>query len=183
MPKTICVPKMKLWDESREQFISIPETTFKIEHSLVSISKWEAIWKKQFLNKEHSSKELVSYIECMCITQNIPSYLFSCLPQAAIREITEYISDPMSATTITPMPARGPKGAPPPPPTSEVLYFYMFSYNIPKECEKWHINRLIKLIEVFNEMNKPNQKMGANDTAKLYRDLNNQRRAKLHTKG
>ena len=181
MSKLIHMKETRLWDEANERFITVPETSFRVEHSLVSISKWESIWHKQFLNKQHNAKELLSYIECMCITQNVPSYIFYCMPSETIKEITDYMTDPMSATVITRVGNR--KGGQGPGLTSEVMYYYMFMFNIPKECEKWHINRLIKLIEVFDEMQQPQKKMSAQDTARLYSKINAQRRAALHSKG
>lgn len=180
MQKLIRVPKTKLWDEVNERFVDVPEISFRIVHSLVSISKWEAIWHKPFLEKEHSNAELVSYIECMCITPGIPSYVFGCLPTRVYKEIGDYLGDPMTATRITILePQTGQREEL----TSELIYYYMFSFNIPKECEKWHINRLIKLIEVFNEKNKPPKKMSPEAQARMYRNLNAARRAKHHSKG
>lgn len=181
MPKTIVVEKRRLWDERVERFIEIPGITFTIEHSLISISIWESKWKKPFLNKEHTNEELISYIEAMCMTKGVDTKAFQYLPVKTVKEIAEYISDPMSATTILRLDndKRGQSRNL----TSELIYYYMFSFGIPKECEKWHINRLIKLIEVFNEMNKPPKKMSPEAQARMYSRLNDQRRARLHSRG
>ena len=181
MPKTIKVEQTRLWDESAEQFILVPETTFTIEHSLISVSLWESKWKKPFIDKEHTIEEMVSYIECMCMTKGIPSYIFRCLPASAYKEIADYIIDPMTATRITKIDSKKTNSGRDL--TNELIYYYMFAFGIPKDCEKWHINRLIKLIEVCDEMSKPPKKMTPEEQARLYSRLNNQRRAALHSRG
>lgn len=180
--KTIYIPKMEeMFDEETEEFFTVPETKIVLEHSLVSISKWESIWHKVYLSeKPKSNEETLSYIECMTITQNVNPYIYKVLPNTAIDEITKYINDPMTATTINDInEKKGSKEII----TSELVYYWMFKLNIPKECEKWHFNRLMTLIKIYGIKDAPPKKMNKNDIYKQNNALNAIRRAKMKTKG
>lgn len=179
--KQIIIPSNELYDEVNNTFITIPETKISIEHSLVSISKWESIWHKAYLtNKEKTPKEIISYIKCMVITQNVKDYIFDYLPPNVIREITDYINNPMTATVITDISSDKSLNEVM---TSELIYYFMFKLGIPKECEKWHINRLMTLIKIYGVKDKPPKKMNKNDILRQNRALNAQRRARMKTRG
>lgn len=179
----IKVPASELFDESTEEFVQIEEQTLAMEHSLISISKWEAKWKKPYMSKDKkSTEEILDYLRCMTIKpSNVNPLVYRALSQENLNDIYEYIKDPMTATTIhefRPSPGRNETL------TSEIIYYYMIAQNIPIEFEKWHINRLITLIRVCAIKNNPNEKkMSASAIAKQNRALNAARRAKYKTRG
>lgn len=181
MPIKINIPSQELFDESTGEFIKIDETNIVLEHSLVSISKWESKWHIPYLNnKEKTVEQAVDYLRCMTITQNVNKDIYKYIPESEIKRLDEYINDPMTATTITKQEGKGGSRKVL---TAEVIYFYMLSYNIPADFDKWHLNRLLTLIEVFNEENKPKKKMSTQQAISRYASLNAARRAKLHSAG
>lgn len=171
--------KTEYWDEEKEEFITTNGGEIHLEHSLISISKWESKWKKSFINSEKQiGDELYDYIRCMC-QEDISLELIKNLGSEAIDQIINYIYDPMSATTVTNIEnkTRNKEIV-----TSELIYYWMIALNIPFECQNWHLNRLLKLIEVCNSKNNP-KKMGKNEIYKQNRDLNAARRKALKSKG
>ena len=179
----IKVPAQQLWHEGLEEFIDIPETVLTLEHSLLSISKWESKWKKPFLDSKPKTKEEErDYIRCMTIGSPVNSLCYYGLTNKNISAISSYIADPMSATTVqdnsrNPAQKRHNKVI-----TSEVIYSWMVAYQIPFECEKWHLNRLMMLIQVC-AVNNSTDKMSKKDNAKQMAAINAARRAKMHTHG
>ncbi len=174
----------EFFDENVQEFITIKSQTLVMEHSLLSLSKWEAKWKKPFLtDSKKSVDEYLDYIRCMTITSKVDPLLYRCLSEQNVLDIKSYINDSHTATTI-----KGKNGinrlkrsriV-----TSEVIYYWMIANNIPIECEKWHLNRLLILIEVCNIENNPKKnKMGIQDIYRQNQELNAKRRAKYHTKG
>ena len=169
------------WDERNEKFISVKGQAIQLEHSLVSISKWESKWKKPFLSREaRTREETIDYIRCMTITQNVNPILYELLTVEQIKQVNNYIDDPMSATTISKQEGKGGSNRVI---TSEEIYYAMVAYQIPFECQKWHFNRLMMLIRVCDERNKPKKKMRKGEIAKRNHSLNAARRARLGTKG
>ena len=181
----ITIPGQEIWREDIEEFSTLPEVTIKLEHSLVSLSKWEAKYKKPFLGKsDHTALEMVDYIKFMTITQNVPEEAYFRITQDIMNEIKNYIDDPMTATTFSKqqeaqMRSRGTGEKI----TSELIYYWMIALQIPFECQKWHLNRLLTLIQVCNLKNTPPKKMSRNDILSQNRALNKARRAAHGTKG
>lgn len=179
----IVVPAAELFDETNQQFIQTKETTLKLEHSLLSISKWESKWCKPFIveKKEdsHTAVEMLDYIKCMTLNNNVNDDVYQALTMDNMKTINKYISSSMTATKIY---DNGPKNGKNEIITSELIYYWMILYNIPFECEKWHLNRLITLIRVCSIKNNP-KKMNKTDLVAQNRALNRARRKKLHTKG
>lgn len=179
----IKIPSREQYDESTNQFFYYPERDIdlQLEHSLLSISKWESKWHKPFLGSKTtlSYEELLDYIRCMTLnTVSDPKIYFALTPEN-INEISEYISDPMTATTFRDDDSRKSREII----TSEIIYYWMVSYQIPFECQKWHLNRLITLIRVCSEKNAPKKKMKTNDIISRNRALNKARRQQLHSRG
>ncbi|MGB4293547.1 MAG: hypothetical protein WBJ37_11785, partial [Bacteroidales bacterium] len=142
----ITIPAVELWDERKQEFVTTKEQTLQLEHSLVSISKWESKWCKPFLSKqEKTSEETLDYIKCMTITQNVDPEVYNYLTNKNIEEINNYINAPMTATYFsdekTSKTSREQV-------TAELIYYWMIALNIPFECQKWHLNRLLTLIKV-----------------------------------
>ena len=185
MPLTIFVPSAELYDEVNNEFIYTKDQTMVLEHSLLSISKWETKWRKPYLSEEQkTNEEALDYIRCMTITQNVDPNVYKALTGSQINEITEYIKEGQTATTIK-QNASGHRARHSGKfVTSELIYFWMTAFNIPFTCEKWNFSRLMALIEIAGEENNPDKKkMGRQDILAQNRALNAQRRAKMKSKG
>ena len=183
MPKIIHVPEQELFDNETQTFTYLKETTFKIEHSLVAIAKWEAKWHVSFLDDrvEKTDEMILDYIKCMTISQNVDPQIYNYLPPNVIKEINDYIGDPMTATKITNTDENINNGEYI---TNEIIYYYMIAQNVPLECEKWHFNRLMTLLRVCSIKNNPDKKkMNRRDILNQNRALNEARKKAMHTKG
>jgi hypothetical protein len=180
MSKIIKIPEQELFVPP-DRFINLKETTIKIEHSLVAISKWESKWHVPFLdpNTEKTNEMMIDYIRCMTITQNVDPMVYDFLPLDVLKEINEYIDDPMTATWFKNTP-HGRNGEIV---TSELVYYWMIAQNIPPEYDKWHFNRLMTLIRVCSEKNAPSKKMSKRDILGQNRALNAARRKASGSKG
>lgn len=177
----ITVPEQELFNEATQEFMRTKEQKLQLEHSLISLSKWEAKWNKPFLSKEDkTSEETIDYIRCMTINRVDPDVYFW-LTEENVTQINDYISAPMTATTVTHVKDKTPRNGETV--TSELIYYWMIAFNIPFECQKWHINRLLKLIEVCEVKNRPPKKMNKRDIMTRNAALNAERRRRLHTKG
>ena len=174
------VSGQEFWDEAKECFVYGNEVTLKLEHSLISISKWESKWLVPFYDSEKTGEMVKDYIRCMTLNTGIDPEVYDRLSAQNIDEINEYIASPMTASTIKDdKKGSGSKERI----TSELIYYWMTAFNIPFECEKWHINRLIMLVRICSEKNKPTKKMSAREVMAQNKALNAARRAKLHSKG
>lgn len=184
MPITITIPGVDLFDEEKKKFLTTQERTIEIEHSLVSLSKWEQKWKLPFLgNKAISIEHTIDYIRCMCLTPDVPPEAFSALTYAPdiFKQVNEYIADTMTATWFN---DRGPKYSSSEAVTSEVIYYWLVALTIPFETQYWHLNRLLTLIRVTNLKNDPKKKlMPIAEQQARQRDLNAERRATQGSKG
>lgn len=175
------ISSKELWDEKQQIFIEVPETEIQLEHSLVSLSKWESKWHKSFLKEQlnGSTEEGLDYIRCMTITQNVNPNIYKYLSQDEINKISNYINDPMTATTFNDHSTSKSNESI----TSELIYYWMITYNIPAEYQKWHLNRLITLIRICQIKNSPSKKMSRNDIINKYSELNEARRKQLKSRG
>ena len=177
----ITIPATELWDEDKEEFINTKEQTLQLEHSLVSLSKWESKWHKPFLSKDiKTEEENIDYIKCMTITQNVDPKVYDFIPNDIREKIKEYIEDKMTATWFND--EKSGKGGSEQI-TSELIYYWMITQNIPIKCEKWHLNRLLTLIKVCNVKNQPPKKMGKKALMSQRSQLNAARRKQLNTRG
>lgn len=181
MPLTITIPGRELYSSTTGRFITTKDTTVTLEHSLLSISKWESKWHKPWLSKNQKTpEEAIDYYRCMCTTKGVDQKVFQALGVNEIKQINDYIENPMTATTINRQNQRPSREIV----TSEVIYFWMTSFGIPFDpCEKWHFNRLMTLIEVASIKNQPPKKMGKREMLNQRNALNAQRRAKYNTRG
>ena len=176
----ITVPAGTLWDERIEEFVSTKEQMLQLEHSLVSLSKWESKWHKPFLSdKEKTFEETIDYIRCMTITQNVKPEVYLFLTKENVDQIYEYINDPMTATTFNDLDNTFNREVI----TAEIVYYWMISLNIPIEFQKWHLNKLITSIKVISLKNAPKKKISKQAYIERMRQLNDARRKELNTKG
>lgn len=177
----VTIPEMEFFNSKTNEFVTTKSVTLVLEHSLVSISKWESKWKKPFLTDGPKSREeSLDYIRCMTITQNVPDDVYSRIDGITMRKIQDYIDDPMTATWFN---DRRKNGKNREVITAELIYFWMVSYNIPFECQKWHLNKLLTLIKVCDIKNSPEKKMSKKEAADWQREMNARRRSRLNTKG
>lgn len=172
------------YNESTQTFIN--ETVpVRLEHSLHSMSKWEAKYQKPFLStsEEHTKahSEVIDYITMMVLGTPITEDLLDRLIEHNLTEIQEYIADKQTATWITERKKTGAQSSEMI--TSELIYYWMFSYQIDVSCESWHINRLLTLIRIFGIKQEKPEKMGKAEADAQRKALNAQRRAKMMSKG
>ena len=176
----IVIPGQEFWDEEKQEFINTKEQVLQLEHSLISLSKWESKWCKVFLSKqEKTAEETIDYIKCMTITPNVDPEVYNRLTKENIKEIEDYIAAPMTATYFSSNENKPSHEQV----TSELIYYWMIALTIPFECEKWHLNRLLTLIKVCNIKNQPPKKMGKREIMSRNAALNAARRKQLNTKG
>ena len=178
---TITIPATEEFDEIKGEFITTREQTLQLEHSLISISKWESKWCKPFLAKQDKTREeVIDYVKCMTLNKNVNDDVYRCLTQDNITAINEYIGAPMTATYFSNQ-DKGKRNNEQI--TSELIYYWMIALQIPFECQKWHINRLLTLIRVCNVKNTPPKKMSKREIISRNAALNAARRQQLNTKG
>lgn len=168
MPKKITIQGGEFWDEENEQFLYGKDTTITIEHSLVSVSKWESKWHKRFLDKsvKKTREEEIDYIRCMTITQNVDPEAYYRISSEQFKEIFDYIEDPATASIVYEAPENRGCSIDNEPVSSELIYYWMITYGIPVEFQKWHLNRLMILIKICNVKNAKPKQMSENE---LYR--------------
>ena len=169
------------YDEINSEFVDGVAVEIELEHSLVSLSKWESKHEKPFLSEEKlSNKLLMDYIKMMVIGDDPGENVWSKLSPGNIQEIQEYINAKMTATWFN-----EPQATPAAREvvTAEIIYYWMITLGIPFECQHWHLNRLLTLIKVCNYKNAPKKKMGRSEAAIQQRELNRMRRQQLGTTG
>ncbi len=175
----IVVPGREFFDEDKNEFVVTKPTKLVLEHSLISLSKWESKWEKPFLSSDKTIPETIDYIKCMTLTQNVDQLVYNSLNEDNIQAVAKYIEAPMTATKVKAQKhARNSEIV-----TAELIYYWMIALNIPFECQKWHLNKLLTLIEVCSIKSQPPKKMSKNDILRNNRELNAARKAKYKTKG
>lgn len=177
----LTVPAIESYDEKNEVFINTEEVTLELEHSLFSLSKWEATWEKPFLGlEEKTTEETLGYIYAMTMTPDVPPEVYQNLTEEHLKLVNNYIDAKMSATWFTDKPSsKGKREII----TSEIIYYWMVTFNIPFECQHWHLSRLFTLIKVCNQKNQPEKKMSKAEMIAQRNMLNAQRKAEMKTSG
>ena len=177
----ITLPESEQYNEETEEFITFKTQELQLEHSLVSLSKWESKWGKPFLTKkEKTVEESIDYVRCMTLTQNVDPEVYKRITPDIVDSVAKYIENPMTATTFSKKSNQPPNHEVV---TAELIYYWMIAYNVPFECQKWHLNRLLTLINVCSIKNQPATKMSRKEIVNRNKTLNEQRRQALKTKG
>lgn len=176
----IIIPATESWNAKDEIFVYTKETSLNLEHSLISLSKWESKWKIPFLStKNFSIEQTLDYVRFMTLNKDVPPFIYKNLGKTNMQLINNYIEDEMTATTFNNF--QGIKNREII--TSEIIYYWMIALNIPMECEKWHLNRLLTLINVCNIKTQKPKKMSKNEIAMRNHYLNEARKQSLNTRG
>ena len=175
------IPETEFYDEVNNEFIYTDPIVLRLEHSLVSISKWETKWRKPFLTKTpKTDAETRDYIRCMTLNQHVDQKVYRSLTADMIKKVNDYINLELTATTFSDnkkvIPSREVV-------TSEVIYYMMCAYQIPWEAQKWHLSRLLTLIRIANIKNSPDKKMSKSEIMRRNRELNEARKKRLGTRG
>lgn len=186
MPLTVVIPAEDRWDPKTKKFVTLTnDYELTLEHSLLSISKWEQKWHKPFLDDRSNKtyEETCDYIRCMTITQHIPSEVYNHIPDDVINQVNQYIDDPATASWFNESNSNnkgiGKDGSIV---TNEIVYYWMIELGIPESYQKWHFNHLmtlIKVIDIKRGENDPKNKMSQNEVLMQQARLNKQRRAAL----
>lgn len=185
----IVIPKQhyEFYDEENEVFlppVDIKETRIQIEHSLISVKKWEQKWHKPFLKDENKTyEELTDYVRCMTLTHGVDPEVYHWIPEEVLDKIIKYIGDPMTATWFKKNTLIGAQKNSREVITAEIIYYWMIALSIPVEFQKWHLNQLLTLIKVVNIKSGKPEKQDPKDAARERAALNKLRRAKYNSKG
>lgn len=168
------------WNEKTEEFVKVPTVMLRLEHSLLSVSKWEQKWHKPFLvpNPDRTPDENRDYVRCMSLAPFSDDVLYRLTPDHH-RQINDYINDPATATTTKTKRSRASNQFI----SSELIYARMVEFQIPFSAEKWHLNRLLKLIEVLANNQKPAKKMPKREIYSQNAAINAARKAQYNTRG
>ena len=177
---TITIPAGENFDDSTQSFSEYEEVVLELEHSLVSLQKWESKWEKPFLGEDKKSdEEILDYVYMMVLTPHISLEDLAGLSAENSHDISNYIDAKMTATTFSDPPGRPNREII----TAEIIYHWMVALTIPFETQHWHLNQLLTLVKVCSKKNEPEKKMGRNDVAARNRALNEERKAKYGTSG
>ena len=174
------IPNTEFFDEATSSFVVLKGSKLLLEHSLISVSKWEAKWHQPFLHgSEKTPEQMLDYVRCMSIGRPPEYDVLNRLPPDVVQRISDYIEDPMTATTFSDSNRGGSREII----TSELVYSWMVAMAVPFECEKWHLNRLLTLIRIISIKNAPEKKMSRAEIAARNRELNAQRLSQYNTAG
>lgn len=177
----VTIPAIELYDEVNGEFISSEEQTLELEHSLVSLSEWESKWKKPFLTTDtKTAEETLDYIKCMTLTPDVDPMVYAVIPNDVMNTIMDYMKDSMTATWFTDKRTSRTNSEQT---TSDLIYYWMVALQIPFECQHWHLNRLLTLIQICNLKNQPSKKMSKRDILSRNAMLNSARQKQLNTRG
>lgn len=176
MPTKIHIPEQELWDETRDEFIPVKERTLSLEHSLVSLSKWESKWHKPFLSPEEKTREeLTDYIRCMILDdlsdEELETIIYALTP-SDIKQVEQYLAEEQTATKF-PEEKNNPEPQSNELMTSELIYYYLGQIQCPFiPTENWNLSRVLTLIRVGSFKSKPEKKLNQKEALQQCEDIN-----------
>lgn len=177
---------IELFDQTNQVFIPAPKTrTIRLEHSLISISKWEEQTKRRFLSDvsgPQTKDDWIRYIQCMSLDGPIDPMLLNCITEQQFNRIVKYIKDNKTATVFTGVRKKNKKSKNREL-SSELIYCYMAEYRLPWYAEKWHLSRLLTMIQVADNLHSGDDKMNKKEVMSHYAKLNEMNRRRFHSKG
>jgi hypothetical protein len=174
------VPVSEVYDDDKEEFITVATTVLELEHSLVSLSKWESFYEKPFLSTmEKTPEQLFNYVVMMTLTPDVPLEVFKNLSEENVTQIDEYINSKQTATWFNDAVEERSREII----TAEIIYYWMVAMEIDWQAQYWHLNRLLALVRVINLKNSPSKPMSSAEITRRNRELNAQRKAELKTRG
>ena len=178
----IDIPGGEIYLETEERFVEYPAVTLRLEHSLLSISKWESKWRKPFLDSriKKTHEESIDYVRCMTLNQNVNPLCYKGITGAMLEKVNAYVNDELTATTFSRLPESSPNRQVV---TSELIYYWMAGYGIDIECQKWHLSRLLTLIRIFDIKSGKQKKMSMSEVMAQNKALNEARRKAARSKG
>lgn len=184
----ITIPEQhyKFLNESNNEIINVnvDKTIIQLEHSLISLKKWEQKWHKPFLGEEDKThSELLDYIRCMTLNHGIKEDVYNWIPSDLFNKVVEYIKDPMTATWFSGNNLIGAQKKQNEIITAEIIYYWMIALSIPVEFQKWHLNQLLTLIKVVNIKNSKPEKKDSATAARERAALNKLRREQYNSRG
>jgi hypothetical protein len=176
----LTITTAEAFNEATNEFVASASVVLLLEHSLVSVSKWESKWEIPFLdNKEKTDEQVLDYVRMMYSGETFPEHAVQHMKDKHFSAINEYINAKMTATFVHEDKSSGGHEII----TSELIYYWMIALTIPFECQNWHLARLLTLVKVCNIKNGKPKKMSRRELAQRNRDLNAQRRSEMGTKG
>lgn len=180
----LTIKEERFFNEQTEEFVTIPGTILRLEHSLASVREWESVWHKPFLDdKEKTMAEILDYMQYMCLDKVEDPRVFSVIRESDIQKVIAYIQNPMTATWFSNNNRIGASVRSRETITAEIIYYWMFTLNVPLELENWHLNQLLTLLKVMNIKNGGEKKMSKREAAEQRMRLNKIRRKQYNTKG
>lgn len=178
---TLHVDQMEMYDEEKEEFVVSDAVTLELEHSLVSLSKWESIFEKPFLGgKDKTKEEIVAYVRAMTLTPDVSPEVFDRLGNEHFNKINEYINAKMSATWFSESQNNRTNTEIV---TAELIYYWMVAFSLPQEYQYWHLTKLLTLIRVCNLKNSKPKRMSANEARSRQREINERRLREMNSSG
>lgn len=175
----------EFFNETKQEFYYTNPCVVMLEHSLLSVAKWESKWKKPFLSSRKddvlTNAALYDYFRCMEVEPCIESMWPVSLSPSQYQKLLKYIDEEQTATKFYSY--KKDKTLSRQTITSELIYYWMASLNIPFECERWHLSRLLTLIHIASVKGQTGKKMTQKETMQMYAELNEKRKRQYNTRG
>lgn len=179
---SLIVSGEEIYDEELNEFRSTPGYNLELEHSLVSLSKWESKYNKPFLSEEQKTPiEMYDYIKFMAIHPGVPEHVFLSLNDSDLARIVEYMNEKQTATWFNEPPNQSPMRTAI---TSELIYYWISALGLDASVvENWHLNRLFTVLKVASIEGQPKKKKSRTEVLAEIRRKNAERRAKYEKEG
>lgn len=171
---TIKIPPLEIFDDELEEFRQFGADEITFEHSLYTIARYEEATHKPYYDTRSDEDNLFSYMPYMAIKPPKDPSAFFRIPQDELAKLKSWMEDSHTATWFSKDDDNSPEREIV---TAELIYYWMTEYRIPFECERWHINRLMTLIQVCARKKSPPKQKSQAEIIREHRALNQKRRA------